>query len=283
MRLASAAGRLTTFVDGAAVDVEKSSGGRLSADPQAAYEDWEDLVAWGESVGAVGGPADFRGLDAPVPTPRQVFAVGLNYRDHVAEMGLEGPPAPAIFTKFPTCITGPDATVTLASDTTDWEIELVVVIARRAHRVARSDAHRYIAGYTIGQDISERTMLTTGSMPQFSLGKSFPGYGPIGPWVVTLDEFEDPDDLALRCSVNGTARQDARTSQMIRPVSELVESLSAVCPLLPGDMIFTGTPSGVGMALDPPCYLAPGDRIDSMIEGIGTLVTTVVGSHDDPS
>ncbi len=281
MRLASVAGRLTTFVDGAAVDVEKSSGGRLSPDPQAAYDDWDDLVAWGASVGAVGGPTDLRGVDAPVPRPRQVFGVGMNYSDHVAELGGDRPPVPAIFTKFPSCLTGPDAEVQLASDTTDWEVELVVVISRRAHRVPRSEASGYIAGYTIGQDISERTLQMTGSTPQFSLGKSFPGYGPIGPWVVTLDEFADPDDLALCCSVSGSVRQEARTSQLIRSVPELIESLSNVCLLLPGDLIFTGTPSGVGMALDPPCYLKPGDRIESTIEGIGTLVTTAVENDDD--
>jgi 2-keto-4-pentenoate hydratase/2-oxohepta-3-ene-1,7-dioic acid hydratase in catechol pathway len=205
----------------------------------------------------------------------------MNYRDHVAEMGVDRPPVPAIFTKFPACLTGPDAAVALPSATTDWEVELVAVISRRAYRVPRSDASRYIAGYTIGQDISERTLQTTGSLPQFSLGKSFPGFGPIGPWVVTLDEFDNPDDLALRCSVSGTVRQEARTSQLIRPVAELIESLSAVCPLLPGDILFTGTPAGVGMALDPPCYLKPGDRIESTIEGIGTLVTTAVEKHDD--
>src|ERR1700733_8121835 len=252
MRLANVNGRLSTFIDRQLVDVNHATEGRIAADPQAVYSHWDDLIAWGQAVGADGGgPTHTADLRAPVPTPSQVFAVGLNYRDHAEEVGMPLTPTPTVFTKFQTCLTGPGGVVELSSDTTDWEIELVVVVARHAYHVSRAEARRCVAGYTIGQDLSERTLQMTGSPPQFSLGKSYPGYGPTGPWVVTLDEFADPDDLAMRCDVGGQLRQQSRTSQMLFPVAALIAELSAICPLLPGDLIFTGTPAGVGMAQKP--------------------------------
>ena len=150
-----------------------------------------------------------------MPSPRQVFAIGLNYAAHAAEAGLENPTFPPTFTKFPTCLTGPDATVELPSEFVDWEVELVVVIGRLAYEVAAGDGWRHVAGLTVGQDLSERIVQTRPPAPQFSLGKSFPGFGPIGPWVVTPDELDDPDDLALGCTVNGEEVQKSRTSDLI--------------------------------------------------------------------
>ena len=275
MRLANVNGRLSTFVGGQLVDVDTATGGRIAADPQAVYEKWDDLIAWGRTVGAHGdGRVETRDLGPPVPAPRQLFAVGLNYRDHADEVGMPLTATPTVFTKFQTSLTGPDAVVALASDTTDWEIELVVVIARYAYRISPSEARRHVAGYTIGQDLSERTLQMAWSPPQFSLRKSYPGYAPTGPWVVTLDEFADPDDLAMRCHVGGQLRQESRTSQMLFPVPSLIAELSAVCPLLPGDLIYTGTPAGVGMSHKPPIYLRPGDAVRSSIDGIGTLEVT---------
>jgi 2-keto-4-pentenoate hydratase/2-oxohepta-3-ene-1,7-dioic acid hydratase in catechol pathway len=147
------------------------------------------------------------------------------------------------------------------------------VIGRRAHRVAAADAWDHVAGLTVGQDLSARDIQMLGSPPQFSLGKSFPGFGPTGPWLVTPDALADRDDLAIGCAVNGEPVQAARTGAMLFPVGETIARLSAICPLLPGDLIFTGTPAGVGNRMDPPRYLAPGDELVSTIEGIGSLTT----------
>jgi 2-keto-4-pentenoate hydratase/2-oxohepta-3-ene-1,7-dioic acid hydratase in catechol pathway len=137
--------------------------------------------------------------------------------------------------------------------------------------VGAGEALAYVAGYAVGQDISERILQMAATPPQFSLGKSLPGFGPIGPWLVTLDELADPNDLELGCAINGEQMQLSRTSSLIFPVPALIEKLSAVMPLLPGDVIFTGTPSGVGLGRTPQRWLAPGDELVSYIEGIGEL------------
>ena len=147
----------------------------------------------------------------------------------------------------------------------------MAVIGRRAHRVPAARALDHVAGYAVGQDISERVLQLAGTPPQFSLGKSLPGYGPVGPCLVTLDEFADPGDLALGCEINGEPVQSSRTSQLIFGVPELVAKLSARLPLLPGDVIFTGTPSGVGLGRDPQRWLTHGDVLTSHIEGIGEM------------
>jgi 2-keto-4-pentenoate hydratase/2-oxohepta-3-ene-1,7-dioic acid hydratase in catechol pathway len=214
--------------------------------------------------------------------PIQVFGIGLNYRDHAAESGVVAPDSPAVFTKFPTCLAGPTATIELPSTSVDWEVELVVVIGRRADRVSEADAWSHVAGLTVGQDISERAVQMAGPVPQFSLGKSFTGFGPIGPWLVTPDEVDDPNDLALSCSVDGRTLQQARTSDMIFSVPALIAQLSAVLSLLPGDVIFTGTPPGVGMARTPKEFLRPGMTLHSHIEGIGELHNPVVAGRDYP-
>lgn len=276
MRIANVAGRLTIVTETGGVDIERASNGQFSSTPGTAFDQWADLVAWAGGVGSQQAePFDHAQLGAPSPTPRQVFAIGLNYRDHAAEAGLGTPEdLPPTFTKFPTCISAPDTAVVLPSADVDWEVELVAVIGRRAERVSVERAWDYVAGLTVGQDYSERRVQMVGPVPQFSLGKSFPGFGPIGPLLVTADEFPDRDDLALACTVNGEQVQKGRTSQMIFPVAELVARLSAICPLLPGDVVFTGTPAGVGMARTPPRYLAPGDEVVSTIEGIGSLHNT---------
>ncbi|MFI8420447.1 fumarylacetoacetate hydrolase family protein [Streptomyces sp. NPDC085479] len=274
MRIANLSGRLVLVVDGRAVDVERASGGRFTADPQAVYERWEEFRRWAEQARLPEGePVDPALLGAPVPAPRQIIAAGLNYRDHAAESGFALPDTmPPVFTKFATSITGPVTEVVLPpGGHTDWEIELVIVIGVRAHRVSAETAWDHVAGLTAGQDISERITQLEGPSPQFSLGKSFPGFAPIGPWVVTPDAFDDPDDLGLRCTVNGEEVQKGRTSDLIFSVPELIAHLSSVLPLLPGDLVFTGTPAGVGLGRDPQRWLAPGDELVSTIEGIGEL------------
>ncbi|GAA3309858.1 hypothetical protein GCM10020295_75530 [Streptomyces cinereospinus] len=220
-------------------------------------------------------PAD---LGSPAPAPRQTLAVGLNYRDHASESGFAAPEGlPPVFTKFVTSISGPVTEVRLPEGgNTDWEVELVAVIGRRAEGVSEADAWGHVAGLAVGQDISERVSQLAGPAPQFSLGKSFPGFSPVGPWLVTPDEFDDPDDLELRCAVNGEEVQKGRTRDLIFSVPALVSKLSAVLPLLPGDVVFTGTPAGVGLGRSPQRFLSAGDELVSTVEGIGELRQTFV-------
>ena len=278
MRIANLSGRLVVITGDAgheiAYDVEKNSSGRFGAGPQAIYETWDLFTAWAAGARWEDGvPLQATDLGPPVPAPRQVLGIGLNYRDHAAESGFAVPAGePPVFTKFPSCITGPRGVITLPEGGhTDWEVELVAVIGRRAERVRAADALSYVAGYTVGQDISERILQMAATPPQFSLGKSLPGFGPIGPWLVTLDELEDPDDLELGCAVNGEQMQHGRTRDLIFAVPALIQRLSASLPLLPGDLIFTGTPAGVGLSRIPPRWLAPGDELVTYITGIGEL------------
>ncbi len=277
MRIASLDNRLALLQADRALDVERASDGRFGSDPQAVYDVWTEFTAWATSADTSNAqPLDPAQLGPPVPRPRQVFGIGLNYALHAQEAGLELPPMPLTFTKFPSCIVGPDADVTVATDRVDWEVELVVVIGRTAHTTQAADAWDHVAGVTVGQDISARDVQMIGSPPQFSLGKSFPGFGPTGPWLVTPDALPDRDDLELGCAVNGEQMQHDRTSSMMFSVSEMIARLSAICPLLPGDLIFTGTPAGVGNRMEPPRYLTPGDELVSTIEGIGSITTRFV-------
>ena len=278
VRLANAGGRACVLLGDRAVDVERGSGGALPADPMQALARWGELCDWAAGRSAGEGEAlDPASLGPCVPRPQKIFGVGLNYKDHAAEAGIDIPAEPLIFTKFPSCLVGPRADVVLSSDRVDYEVELVVVIGRRGRGISLGDAFRYVAGYCVGQDISDRRLQFSGKPPQFSLGKSADTFGPIGPAVVSLAAFDDPDDLAISCDVSGERMQEARTSGMIFPVAELVAYLSRVCTLEPGDLIFTGTPAGVGAVRQPRRYLAAGELIESEIEGIGTLRNRCVG------
>jgi 2,4-didehydro-3-deoxy-L-rhamnonate hydrolase len=273
MRFGNVGGRMQLVVGDGLVDVQEASAGRLPADPVAALDDWDALVEWARSVdgaSAASGPLAGAALQAPVPRPRQVFGVGLNYRLHVAEGGRDVPEEPAVFTKFPSCINGPTREIPVGSETVDWEVELVVALGRTAHRVGVDRAWDQVAGLMVGQDISDRAVQMR-PPAQWSLAKSFTGFGPTGPFLVTADDVPDRDDLELGCSVNGEEVQKARTSDLIFPVPELVSRLSHIVTLWPGDLIFTGTPSGVGYARTPPRFLHAGDVLTSYIEGIGEL------------
>ncbi len=274
MRIYNVAGRLTLGVgaDGG-VDVETASGGRFPAAIQPVYEMWDAFCGWAR---AFDGPAAFAiepgRLGPPVPRPPQVFGIGLNYRDHAEEAGLALPERPLVFTKFPASVTGPHGAITRPAGSVDFEVELVAVIGRRAERVPAERAWDYIAGLTAGQDLSERELQTAGPPPQqYSMGKSFAGFAPIGPALVTADEFPDPGDVGLGCLVNGQKMQHGRTGDMIFPIPQLVEFLSGVLPLLPGDLIFTGTPSGIGWARTPPLLLQIGDELVTWADGIGEM------------
>ncbi|HUF99228.1 MAG TPA: fumarylacetoacetate hydrolase family protein [Ilumatobacter sp.] len=270
MKIANLDGRLTLVVNDGVVDVATASEGRFGPDPMDAYVEWEAFAEWAADVSQPTGQLDAALLGCPVPNPRQVFAIGLNYRSHAEESGMAIPEVPATFTKFPASLSGPFDDIEIHGETVDWEVELVVVIGACADRVKEDDAWDHIAGFTVGQDISDRTLQFAAGM-QFSLGKSRRGYGPMGPWVVTTDEVPDRDNLALGCRVDGEVMQDARTDDLVFGVARLVAELSAVLPLLPGDVIFTGTPSGVGLAMQPPRALRPGQVVESWIEGIGEI------------
>ncbi len=271
MRLGVLGGRAVLADGDRALDVGAASG--LPSDPMALLERWPELRDWaaGQPDSAYDLPLDHAALEAPVPRPRQVFAVALNYPPHAVEAGFTPPADPLVFTKFPTCVTGPQATVTLPEGKVDWEVELVAVIGRETRRVSEERAWESVAALTVGQDLSERVTQSRGVPPQFSLGKSFPGFGPTGPLLVTPDEFDDPDDLEITALLNGEVVQHDRTRSMIFPVAELIARLSAVVPLLPGDLIFTGTPAGVGNRRTPPRYLTEGDELVSRVQGIGEL------------
>jgi 2-keto-4-pentenoate hydratase/2-oxohepta-3-ene-1,7-dioic acid hydratase in catechol pathway len=272
MRVANLFGRLVLVTDDGAVDVAEASGGRFGPDPQAAYDSWTEFADWAGGLDQPpAAPLDEAGLGPVVPRPRQIFAVGLNYLDHAAESGLQPPAQPMIFTKFASCLTGPYGDIALTGASVDWEVELVAVIGRTAHRIAPPAAWSHVAGLAIGQDISDRGVQMLGTPPQFSLGKSFPGFGPVGPWLTTLDEVPDPDDLTLTCAIDGQVVQRGSTRSMVFGVGEIISYLSRVCPLLPGDLIFTGTPAGVGLGRKPPRYLVAGEVLESRIDGLGEM------------
>jgi len=274
LRIGNLSGRLALFTAAGAVDVENASGGRFGPDPQAVYDDWDEFIGWAATADQAEA-VDFKPADlgAPTPTPAQIFAIGLNYRAHAAESNFEVPTIfPPTFTKFRTALSGPVTTVVIPpGGHVDWEIELVAVIGRRAEHVAAADAWSYIAGLTAGQDISERVIQLSGPAPQFSLGKSFPGFAPVGPWVVTVDEFTDPNDIELQCAIDGETVQHGRTRDFVFDVPALIEGLSRVTPLLPGDIIFCGTPSGVGVGMRPPRFLKAGEELVSQVSGVGEL------------
>lgn len=279
MRVGSLRGRAALFIEETAVDVATASAGRFGPDVMQCYDEWDEFSVWAAGVTQPGEPYDRSQLDAPAPRPRQVFAIGMNYASHAAESGTPNPEFPPTFTKFPSCLTGPFATVDLPSAGIDYEVELVAVLSRAAWQVSAADAWSYVAGLTIGQDLSHRAVQLRPPVPQFSLGKSFPGAGPMGPWVVSVDELAHPDDLALSTTIGDEVLQQSRTSDLIFSVPKLIECLSGVAQLLPGDVIFTGTPSGVGIGRTPPRFLRAGDELVSEIEGIGSIVTTFTGGE----
>ena len=208
-------------------------------------------------------------LGACVGRVGNFIAVGLNYADHAAESGMAVPSEPVLFNKAPSCIVGPDDTILIprGSEKTDWEVELAVVIGKRASYVSEAEALDYVAGYCICNDISERAyQLERGG--QWTKGKGCPTFGPIGPWLVTADAV-DTGDLAMTLSVNGERVQNGSSSTMVFKVPFLVHYISQFMALEPGDVITTGTPPGVGMGMKPPRYLKPGDRMEVSIAGLG--------------
>lgn len=222
-------------------------------------------------------PAGTR-LGTPVAGVRQFICIGLNYRKHAQEAGMEIPKDPVIFTKALTSLAGPDDDVELppGSEAGDWEIELGFVIGTTARRVPVENALQHVAGYCLANDVSERDWQTKRG-GQWGKGKSFDGFGPVGPWLVTADELPDPQNIPLELAVNGEVRQRSNTADMIFPIAHIVAHLSEFMTLLPGDIVITGTPEGVGLGIKPtPVFLRRGDVMTLSAGPLGTQRQKVV-------
>jgi 2,4-didehydro-3-deoxy-L-rhamnonate hydrolase len=209
-------------------------------------------------------------IGACIANPQKFIAIGLNYSDHAAESGMQVPPEPVVFTKQVSCLSGPNDTVLLPplSKKGDWEVELGVIIGRKAKNIKEKDAMKHVAGYCTINDLSEREFQAERS-GQWTKGKSYDTFGPVGPWLVTRDEVKDPQDLHLWLELNGKRVQDGSTKTMVYGVGFIVAYLSQFFTLLPGDIITTGTPPGVGMGMKPQRFLQPGDKMTIGIDGLG--------------
>ena len=252
-------------------DLEAISDGAVSADPMEALttpEALHDLSANLEAFAASGNVDDVV-LGAPVPRPTNSFGIGLNYQTHVDEAAMETPDVPMVFAKLPSCITGPTSDVQMRSGECDYEGELVVVIGPGGKDINEDQGWEHVVGLTVGQDFSDRGAQFMNAPAQFTLGKSMDSFGPTGPVLVSTDSFSDPADLELRTWVNGELRQQDRTSSLIFSIPKLIAFISRFVTLKTGDLIFTGTPEGVGFRNG--VFLTDGDVVRTSIEGIGTL------------
>jgi 2-keto-4-pentenoate hydratase/2-oxohepta-3-ene-1,7-dioic acid hydratase in catechol pathway len=254
----------------------------LVADLMAAgFADTAAVVSSGFT--SVGKPAAYPGyrlnevrLHAPLPNPPRVFAIGLSYREHAIESKLALPKAPVVFFKLNTAIVGPGENIVLPSNSTqvDYEAELAFVIGKGGYRIPASAWREHVYGYTIVNDVSARDVQASTS--QWSLAKSFPTFCPMGPSIVTIDEIADPHELAIGLSIDGEALQNSNTRELVFRIPELVEYISSITPLLPGDVVSTGTPSGVGMGRTPQRWLKAGDSVIVTVDGLGSLTNPVV-------
>ena len=219
-------------------------------------------------------------LLAPVPDPQKVICIGLNYADHAAESGATPPPEPVVFNKFPSavCASGEPIVLPTVAKEVDYEAELVVVIGKGGRDIPREKALSHVAGYACGHDVSARDWQLRKPGGQWLLGKTFDRFAPFGPYLVTADEVGDPGTLDIALRLNGETMQKSNTRQLIFPVDQLIAYVSQVCTLSPGDVLFTGTPGGVGMGRKPPVFLKPGDVVEVEIEKLGVLRNEVVAA-----
>lgn len=239
--------------------------------------DWNTLKPLLEAKAEAGGgvPLASVRLEAPVQRPGKIWAIGLNYADHIAESNVATPERQVWFTKAQTSVNAPYADIEIAKGTmtADYEVELVAVIGKGGKHIAAADAPAAIFGYCVGNDVTER--MWQHASPQWSLGKSFDTHAPMGPWIVTADEVGDPHTLGLRCLVNGETRQNSNTSHLVFNIWQQVEHLSVGMTLEPGDCLFTGTPGGVGAAMDPRQFLKAGDVVRCEVDGLGHIEGTM--------
>jgi 2,4-didehydro-3-deoxy-L-rhamnonate hydrolase len=281
LRLANLKGRAQFIVGDIAspraIDVATASNNSLSADPMLSFAHWDSLKKLAATLDAGSGtPVAIADLSCPVPQPRQMFAVGLNYRQHAAEMGSPLPPLPLVFAKFQSSLNSPTGNIEILSDTVDYESELVIIVGKGGRHIDEAVAWDHVAGLCAGQDVSDRGLQYMGTPPQFSLGKSRVGYSPIGPWVTDMSNNDKRDDLQLGCTVNGEQRQDTQTSDMIFGIAHIVAYMSTIVELFPGDVIYTGSPFGVGHGRKPQLYLKPGDVVETTLEGVGTITNRCI-------
>ena len=258
------------------VDLEKASNGRFTSEPIDAFRRWDEVRGFAASCTDPGVPCSTDDLNAPSPWPSQVFGIGLNYRKHAEETGAKIPDTPLTFTKFPSSIGNPNADVPVAGPAVDWEVELVVVISKGGRDISEEDAWDNVAGVCVGQDISDRALQLATVPPQFNLGKSRENYSPFGPWLVDAKGLADRDRLEVVCTLNGAEVQRETTDDLIFSVPQIISYLSGIVQLLPGDVIFTGTPGGVGAARKPPVFLKKGDVLESWLTGISHTVNRCV-------
>lgn len=278
--------KLATFTHGGTTRIGKVSGDSVvditAADPSlpasmiAFLEAGDAAMAAAEKASGPAIPLADVTLEAPIMKPGKVMAIGLNYGDHVKEAGLDIPENQIWFTKSPTGCVGDGAGVLkpAVSDMVDWEAELIMVIGKRARNVPRERAHEIVAGYCCGNDISVRDWQF--HSPQFTIGKSFDTHGPIGPWITTSDEVGDPHDLDIKCLVNGEEKQSSNTRHLIFDCFDQIAELTKVMTLEPGDIIFSGTPGGVGIAMQPPQFMKVGDSVTIEISKLGAITNTLV-------
>jgi 2-keto-4-pentenoate hydratase/2-oxohepta-3-ene-1,7-dioic acid hydratase in catechol pathway len=281
LRLANLKGRAQFIVGDIAspraIDVATASNNSMSADPMQCFAHWDTLKKLAATLDvSTGAPVAIADLSCPVPNPRQMFAVGLNYRKHAAEMGSPLPPLPLVFAKFQSSLNTPTGNIEILSDTVDYESELVIIVGKGGRHIDEAAAWDHVAGLCAGQDVSDRGLQYMGTPPQFSLGKSRVGYSPIGPWVTDMSNNDKRDNLQLGCTVNGEQRQDTHTSDMIFGIAHIVAYMSTIVELFPGDVIYTGSPFGVGHGRKPQVYLKPGDVVVTTLEGVGTITNRCI-------
>ena len=279
-RLANINGKSALIHGDSYYDINTISQGKISSDPSNILNSLSDLYEFYSKIDNFKptGLIENTLLGPPVTNSRNCFAVGLNYRAHAEESGMEIPPFPMVFTKHTSCIVGPFDNIEMKSDIVDYEAELVVVIGKEGKNVPKKDAWEYVAGLTVGQDISDRAVQFHATPPQFNLGKSFDTFGPIGPCLVSPDLVTNKSDLRLECYINEELRQESSTDDLIFSVPDIISYISEFLTLNTGDLIFTGTPSGVGATQGK--LLKDGDIITTSIKEIGTIKNKCIRIND---
>ena len=271
-KLANISGRASLVEDNNYYDLEVISNGEFNSNPSDALQNQNGLKQLNGQLSEMEptGVINYSELGPPVSFSANCYAVGLNYQNHAEESGLEIPDVPMIFTKHTSCLVGPSATIEMRSDAVDYEAELVAVVGKTGKDIRKEDAWDHVAGLCVGQDISDRgVQFSTKNLPQFNLGKSFDTFGPIGPFLVSTDELPDKDSLEIECLVNDEVRQKDNTNDLIFDIPFIICYLSEIVTLNVGDVIFTGTPGGVGVMEGK--FLKEGDILTTRIEGLGSL------------
>ena len=279
-KLANVNGKSSLIFGESYYDLNTISQGKISSDPSEVLDSLNDLHELSSKIDnyEATGLIESSLLGAPITNSRNCFAVGLNYKAHAEESGMEIPPFPMVFTKHTSCIVGPFNDIQMRSDIVDYEAELVVVIGKKGKNITKDNAWEHVAGLTVGQDISDRAVQFHATPPQFNLGKSFDTFGPIGPFLVSPDLVTNKDSVQIECYVNDELRQESSTDDLIFTVPDIISYISEFLTLTPGDLIFTGTPSGVGATQGK--LLKHGDIVTTSIKEIGTIKNKCVRIND---